>query len=126
MRQSLTELRFEQRCLQERYATLLEAVKEQRDAHAALAIKQAETAATLATMQCIMEPLITRFVSGADEQRARASAARAREEMTPTRAESMVSDLLDAHSDVTSAVSAATGYAHSSADAARAALGQRT
>ena len=109
-KQTVTEMRFELRRLQERYAKLLDALKEQRREHL-------DTAKQLAALQHMSDKLLTvlRVSSKRDD---------VTDEMHGhTRAESMVSDLDDARSEISSAVSASTArYAHSSLEAARASI----
>ena len=109
-KQTVTEMRFELRRLQERYAKLLDALREQRREHL-------DTAKQLAALQHMSDKLLTvlRVSSKRDD---------VTDEMHGhTRAESMVSDLDDARSEISSAVSASTArYAHSSLEAARASI----
>ena len=113
-KQTVTEMRFELRCLQERYAKLLDAIREQRRDHI-------ETTKQLASLQQMSDKLFTvlRVDTGMSSKRDDTT----NEMHVHTRAESMVSDLDDARSEISSAVSASTArYAHSSLEAARASI----
>ena len=115
-KQTVTELRFELRRLQERYAKLLDALKEQRR-------ENIDTAKQLAALGQMSDKLFTvlRFDEGMSSKHDDAM----NMSMThgQTRAESMVSDLDDARSDISSAISASTAkYAHSSLEAAKSSL----
>ena len=113
-KQTVTEMRFELRRLQERYAKLLDALREQRRDHI-------DTAKQLTSLQHMTDKLFTvlrvdtGMSSKCDDVRD--------EGHGHTRAESMVSDLDDARTEISSAVSASTvRYAHSSLEAARASI----
>jgi hypothetical protein len=113
-KQTVTEMRFELRRLQERYAKLLDALREQRREHL-------DTAKQLAALQQVSDKLFTVLCFDKDMSSKRDDAAN--EMHGHTRAESMVSDLDDARSEISSAVSASTArYAHSSLKAARASI----
>ena len=97
-----------------RYAKLLDALREQRN-------DNLNTAKQLAALQQMSDKLFTvlRFDTGTSSKRDDAT----NEMHGHTRAESMVSDLNDARSDISSAVSASTArYAHSSLEAAHASI----
>jgi hypothetical protein len=113
-KQTVTEMRFELRRLQERYAKLLDALREQRREHL-------DTAKQLAALQQMSDKLFTALCFDKDMSSKRDDATN--EVHGHTRAESMVSDLDDARSEISSAVSASTArYAHSSLEAARASI----
>ena len=113
-KQTVTELRFELRRLQERYAKLLDALREQRR-------ERLDTAKQLAALQQMSDKLFTVLCFDKDMSSKRDDTTN--EKHGHTRAESMVSDLDDARSEISSAVSASTArYAHSSLEAARASI----
>ena len=113
-KQTVTEMRFELRRLQERYAKLLDALREQRREHL-------DTAKQLAALQQVSDKLFTVLCSDTGRGSKRDDATNKMH--GHTRAESMVSDLDDARSEISSAVSASTArYAHSSLEAARASI----
>ena len=144
IRQTLTETRFEIRQLQQSRAKAIDAIKAVKEHCQQLQVQYVENEASIAGLRRDVDRLLDDVLA-----QSRVSAPPIPESVschqhdhlqegqpTPpeikrtcstnqhrlTRAESMVSDLDDARSDVSSSVTVTTGYAHSSLDAALAAI----
>ena len=118
-KQTVTEMRFELRRLQERYAKLLDALREQRREH----LDTAKQLAALQQMRNVRQAVVPGTALSFDKDMSSKRDDATNEVHGHARAESMVSDLDDARSEISSAVSASTArYAHSSLEAARASI----
>ena len=138
LRQKLTEIQFEQRNLQSRYAKLLDSQKRQDEAHQALAQKHVANASVIETVKKNIERLMDRFGLIQSDGKVRRPARTVQDEHVDQDehvearsdggsevsfvAESRVSELDELRTEVSSFSTASTGYAHSSVEAVKKAL----
>ena len=141
MRQKITEVKFEQQKLRERYEQVVASQKEQLDAHHDLQLQHVAIKSSVATLERHLDRFLSVLRASSDSpgvtSRVHTNDQHRREHQnvdvdagsdigsdTSFAAESRVSELSDIRSAVSTAASTAR-YAHSSIEAARKALKQR-